>query len=327
MMPFPGGAPGFPGMMAPPQQGYSAPMMAPAPPIKKPDATQICTVHPYGMPRSFDVPFPEKRLPVCDRCKKNYRSRELCRQRDGHKALPWQTTYVVMTLTDEVLAKGDDGMLIYADIPIVAELQEMPELCRGPSDGSMASEPICPVCKEKNYTRDHCRNTLKHTTPPYQSIYVKLVPKLADDGEDKYRPHKKKKRKAEENADGKPTQVDDNQAEEESKVKSDDLLLIHTSKTFFATISSKKITTKWCEQIQYPEVSAQASQQQAPANSMPQGMPHNPYLQTQLWDAFRAGAQWAQSGGGQMPGYQMQHPANGYGQESKPPAPAKNANV
>mmetsp|Transcript_37068 Transcript_37068/g.66746 ORF Transcript_37068/g.66746 Transcript_37068/m.66746 type:complete len:407 (-) Transcript_37068:188-1408(-) len=334
MMPFPGAGGGMP-MMAPPQPyAYAAPPMT-APPQKKAEATQICTVHPPGMPRTFDVPFPEKRLPVCDRCKKNYRSRELCRQRDGHKALPWQTTYVVVTLTDEVLVKGEDGNLIYADIPLVAMLQDMPELCRGPADGSMGMEPICPVCKEKNYTRDHCRNTLKHTTPPYQSIYVKLVVKPPGDDDDKYRPAKKKKRKPEENADGKPRPVLDNpDGDVKEEDKSDDLTMIHKSKTFFATISSKKITVKWCEHIQYPE-QAQKATQPAPAGfMMPPNMPNNPNMQYQLWDAFRAGAQWAQSGGGQMPaGYQNHMPSSqmppgqmppGYGHDSKH---ASNPNV
>lgn len=241
MMPFPmaGGMP----MMGPPQP-YAMPRLAVFPPKKA--VTQVCTMHPEGLPRAFDVPFPEKRLPVCDRCKKNYRSRELCRQRDGHKALPWQTVYIVVTLTDEVLVKGEDGALTVADIPMVAELQDVPELCRGPADGTMKGEPICPVCKEKNYTRDHCRNTLKHSTPPYQTIYVKLVAKHEEDG-DNPGPFRKKRRRPELNADGKPTLDTDNadeNADEKDKVENDDLTKIHESKTFFAKVSSKEMTLK-----------------------------------------------------------------------------------
>jgi len=255
MMPFfPGAASGgFPPMMAPPQPfAYAAPgMSAPVPP-KKVGGTQVCTVFPPGMPRAFDVPYPERKLPVCVRCKKNYRSRELCRQRDQHKALPWQTTYVVVTLTDAVLVKSEDGTLTCADIPVVAEIQEMPELCRGPAGGFMQTEPICKVCKEKNYTRDYCRNTSRHTTPPYQAIYVKLVPKTAE-GDDQ-RPAKRKKRKPEENADGKPRPDPDNP--DDTKVDnsdSDDLTEIHKSKTFFAAVSAKKITVKVSTGVQVCE--------------------------------------------------------------------------
>lgn len=235
-------------MGGPPGYGYGIPPMMTGGAVtssrKKDDAPPTCTVHPFRLPRAFDVPFPEKKLPVCDRCKKNYRSRELCRSRDGHKALPWQTTYVVVTISDEVLVKGDDGSLSYhPDMPMLAELQDMPELCRGPADGSMAREPICPVCKEKNYTRDHCRNTLKHTTPPYQAIYVKLVPKSMSDSSDAdiLRPAKKKKRKPEECADGKPVAQE---GDDDGSDESDDLTDIHESRTFFATINSKKVVVK-----------------------------------------------------------------------------------
>mmetsp|Transcript_3175 Transcript_3175/g.6076 ORF Transcript_3175/g.6076 Transcript_3175/m.6076 type:complete len:370 (-) Transcript_3175:191-1300(-) len=325
MMPFPMPMPGGGGtvpMMAPPQpQPYAMPRGVAPPPTKA--ATQVCTVHPDGMPQPFDVPFPEKRLPVCDRCKKNYRSRELCRQRDGHKALPWQMTYVVVTLTDEVLIKGEDGALILADVPVVAELQDMPELCRGPADGSMKMEPICPVCKEKNYTRDHCRNTLKHSTPPYQSIYVKLVLKQEDDNN--LRPSKKKKRKPEENADGKPRCPDEAVGDDHDKT--DDITVIHESKTFFATISSKRITVKWCEQIRYADASTKPIHPPSSGSyMMPPAAPNNPNMQYQLWDAFRAGAQWVQSGGGHMPGGPMVQMGGGYpmppsyGHDPKPPS-------
>lgn len=322
MMPYSGAtSSGFP--MTPHQPyGFSPPgmgmMPSVAPPAKKPDGTQVCTVHPPGMPRAFDVPFPERKLPVCIRCKKNYRSRELCRQRDEHKALPWQTTYVVVTLTDAVLEKGEDGNLSVADIPMIAELQDMPELCRGPADGFMQKEPICKVCKEKNYTRDYCRNTSKHTTPPYQAVYVKLVAKQSDD-DDHLRPAKRKKRKPEENADGKPRPDPDNPDEATAEFESDDLTEIHKSKTFFAAISSKKITVKWCEHILYPEVAEIPQQPSAPQQM---NMGNAPNMQGQLWDAFRAGAMWAQSHGGQMqmPGGQMmgQIPTPGYGHPPNP---------
>eukprot|EP00584_Thalassiosira_punctigera_P005250 CAMPEP_0172540526 /NCGR_PEP_ID=MMETSP1067-20121228/11512_1 /TAXON_ID=265564 ORGANISM="Thalassiosira punctigera, Strain Tpunct2005C2" /NCGR_SAMPLE_ID=MMETSP1067 /ASSEMBLY_ACC=CAM_ASM_000444 /LENGTH=301 /DNA_ID=CAMNT_0013326399 /DNA_START=46 /DNA_END=948 /DNA_ORIENTATION=- len=149
----------------------------------QPPTTHVCTVHPPGMPRAFDVPFPERRLPVCDRCKKNFKSRDLCRKRDGHKALPWQSTYVVVTIDDTALKLGEDDVLIYEDIPVTAELQETPLMCLGPADGSMKLEPICKVCREKNYTRDYCRNTCKHTTPPWSTTYVKLKAERTTGGE------------------------------------------------------------------------------------------------------------------------------------------------
>ena len=238
MMPFPGGV--FPPMHHP--YGYAAMGMPVPSPGKKVDGMQACTVHLPGLPQPFDVAFPARKLPVCPRCKKNYRSRELCRQRDEHKALPWQTVYVVVTLTDEVLEKGEDGKLSVADIPVVAELQETPDMCRGPADGFMSKQPICKICKEKNYTRDYCRATSKHTTPPYQAVYVKLVPKSVST--DVPRPFKKKKRKQEENADGRPMQDSENPDNVIEEDQSDDLTEIHQSRTIFAEISARKIIVK-----------------------------------------------------------------------------------
>ncbi|KAL9190171.1 hypothetical protein ACHAXT_007382 [Thalassiosira profunda] len=301
---FPFPQPFGPPMMMPPY-AYPPGMMPVAPAEKKTEGG-LCTVHPPGCPRPFEVPFPERKLPVCLRCKKNYRSRELCRSRDEHRALPWQTAYVVVTLTDEILEKKPDGTLGFADIPVVAELQDTPEMCRGPADGSMREEPICKVCKEKNYTTDHCRNSLNHTTPPYQSVYVKLVPRT-DGLETSPPPPKRKKKRQEEHVDGRPTPAEHGDGDT-GEALSDDLTVIHESKTFFALISAHKIVVKWCEAIRYPETSDKPG--------APQGFPaylNNPQggyaNQAQMWDAFRAGAMWAQQSqvAGLQPG-QMQLP-------------------
>jgi hypothetical protein len=150
--------------------------------------------------------------------------------------------YAVITLTDEVLEKGEDGKLSIANIPVIAELQEMPEMCRGPAGGFMSTQPICKICKEKNYTRDYCRGTSKHTTPPYQAVYVKLVPK--SDSADFTRAFKKKKRKPEENADGRPMPDPEKPVTDAEEGKSDDLTEIHQSRTILAEISSTKIAVK-----------------------------------------------------------------------------------
>lgn len=305
----------------PPPDSYSAHAMSGGPMGDKNTSTHVCTVHPPGLPRAFDVPFPERRLPVCDRCKKNFKSRDLCRKRDGHKALPWQTTYIAVTITDSALEKAEDGTLTVADIPMIAELQETPLMCLGPSDGSMKMEPICKVCREKNYTRDYCRNTCKHTTPPWSTTYVKVVADKTPKDDNKYKYAKKRKKNQEENADGKPKGDLENPGLEEPNL-SDDLADIHKSKTFLAAISSKKMTVRWCERIQYPAASeedevAQNAIPGAPGSMIPyMNMVNNPNMQhqnSQLWDAFRAGAMWAQSQGGQMP------PGYGYPGAMQPP--------
>ena len=210
-----------------------APSLAPPRPSIPPPA-HCCTVHPPGFPRAFDVPFPERRLPVCDRCKRNFKSRDLCRKRDGHRSLPWQATYVAITLDDSVLVEGPDGHLTCADVPVAATLAGTPLMCLGPADGSMASEPICKVCREKNHTRDHCRNASGHTTPPWNTTYVRLV---ADPNPQKRQPKKKyKKSVGTDEPCGRPAGIADGD--------DDALKRVHESRTFLLKFSSKMMTVR-----------------------------------------------------------------------------------
>jgi len=263
-------APGFGSPLPPHQRALGMPGMMPDPSAPSPDKEKpevhVITLHPRGMPRPFDVPFPERRLPVCDRCKKNYKSRDLCRTRDGHKTLPWTTTYVAVTIDQSLIVEDDNGKASYADLPAIGLLMDTPLMCLGPADGSMKAEPICKVCREKNYTRDYCRNTCKHTTPPWSTTYVKIVAdtrnaedRLAGYGAGKARPGKRRKKTApgESEEDGKvksesPVGDGENlsaydasyEGEEQDVLNSDDLAVIHQSKTFLAAVSSKSVIVR-----------------------------------------------------------------------------------
>jgi hypothetical protein len=240
---------------------------------QKPEV-HVITLHPRGLPRPFDTPFPERRLPVCDKCKKNYKSRDLCRTRDGHKTLPWTTTYVAVTVDPSLLEQDVDGKLSYRDVPCIAILMETPILCLGPSNGSMKSEPICKVCREKNYTREYCRGTCKHTTPPWSTTYVKLVADTRNEGESRngyggfmgrhtnHRGVKRRKKSVEEDEeDGKIKSGDGMGGGVESEglgaydasyegedgrdlLESDDLTVVHGSRTFLASVSSKSVIVR-----------------------------------------------------------------------------------
>ena len=129
-----------------------------------------CTLSytPPGFQHSIEIPFSAKGLSVCEKCKKNYKTRELCRHRYGHTALPTGLTYICITL-DSSCTKEDgcliDGKLIAQSIP------RQPYLMKKDINGSL---PICSVCKEKNYTRAYCRNKLSHKMVPWNTNYVVL---------------------------------------------------------------------------------------------------------------------------------------------------------
>ena len=340
----------------------------------------VITLHPHGMPRPFDVPFSERRLPVCDRCKKNYKSRDLCRTRDGHKTLPWTTAHVAITIDKSLIVQDSDGRATYADVPTIGLLMDTPLMCLGPADGSMKSEPICKVCREKNYTKDYCRTTCKHTTPPWNTTYVKIVAdtRNAEERNAGYgvggRKHfgKKRKKNPEDEEDGKMNSDEAEgigglgafeasyEGQEKDVLSSDDLGVIHQSRTFLAAVSSKSVIVKvswslicgfwcscclfmflicllrcqWCERIQYPESAENTTLESAFRSVKDEDDAHDgsgaqkpdPGVltgvnggggasQQALWDAFRAGAMWAQQqAAAGYGGYGMPAPGMFYGQ-------------
>eukprot|EP00956_Cyclotella_meneghiniana_P043898 scaffold293325_cov132-Cyclotella_meneghiniana.AAC.1 len=368
---FPGMMPGMPmGMMPPayPPGMFGSPMSSSmAPPSvsttaggdisetatgkkgKESSEVHVITLHPRGMPRPFDIPFPMRRLPVCDKCKKNYKSRDLCRTRDNHKTLPWTTTYVVVTIDKSLLVEDtEDGRMFYnADMPAIGVMMDTPIMCLGPSDGSMKSEPICKVCREKNYTKDYCRNTCNHTTPPWSTTYVKLVPDTRSEseralgyGSSKSKNNNRKRKKSATDDDGEDGKIKNEIVEEvdnmgayeasyvgkESDVlKSDDLAVIHQSRTFLAAVSSKSVIVRWCERIQYPESAENTTLETAlkkirdggdnneESNNIATAASNSNVTNEQLWDAFRAGVMWATSQQGQLPPGAMPQAYGGYG--------------
>ena len=58
----------------------------------------------HNIPSSFFILYlfasKDQRLAVCHKCKKNYKTREMCRVRNGHTIEPWNTAYVCVTLDD-----------------------------------------------------------------------------------------------------------------------------------------------------------------------------------------------------------------------------------
>jgi hypothetical protein len=125
--------------------------------------------------KAIEIGFESKKLPVCKRCKKIYKTRQLCRVRDEHTEIPWNTTYICFEVHDSCLVNGKfvqaEGDKFVAEIlpekaiqaPYFADLDKL-----GPDP------PICRDCKEKNYTRYHCRTNHCHTKMPWGAFYAVL---------------------------------------------------------------------------------------------------------------------------------------------------------
>ena len=125
------------------------------------------------------IPFTGRRLAVCERCKKNFKTRDYCRTRDCHVDLPWSQTYVCVSLDPSCTDR--DGKLL--DGPFYARAVSPIAFH---FDGDISNKtPICAPCKDKNYTRKYCRHQKKHLQLPWSTVYVILSagPENAEDSD------------------------------------------------------------------------------------------------------------------------------------------------
>lgn len=127
----------------------------------------ILTFTPPGFHQALNVKFPDSRLAVCKGCKKNYKTRDMCRVRNSHTSPPWATAFICVTFDDTCI---EDGKFI--DKPMtVRMLQWQPFCVRKPFD---VKHPVCSSCKKTNRTRNFCRERHKHRQLPWCTVYVLL---------------------------------------------------------------------------------------------------------------------------------------------------------
>jgi len=132
-----------------------------------------------GLQNEIEIPFPDRKLPVCARCKKIYKTRELCRIRDGHTDVAWNTTHLCVSLDDSCFAQtargelrlDDESTMKFVASPLKGAI--IPYRTKK-SDIFLPDTPICMARKEKNCTRDHCREKQKHRQLPWDTVYVVL---------------------------------------------------------------------------------------------------------------------------------------------------------
>jgi hypothetical protein len=139
----------------------------------------ICLIPGFSKP--LTIPFPKSKLPVCARCKKAYRARSLCRERDGHLTLPWKSAYACIQLDDKCLSTDEQGRSFLlneksSNIEFVAQLEDSSIQYETVQVIKDSDYPMCKKCKEvKNYSRDHCRCKHNHRELPWNVFHVKLT--------------------------------------------------------------------------------------------------------------------------------------------------------
>lgn len=116
----------------------------------------------------LSVKFPDSRLAVCEKCKKNFKTRDMCRVRNTHTSAPWTTAYICITIDDSCL--DENGK--YIDTPMTVRMVQWQPFCvKKPFD---PKTPVCAACKRTNRTRSFCRERHKHRQLPWCTVYVLL---------------------------------------------------------------------------------------------------------------------------------------------------------
>jgi len=216
-----------------------------------------------GFTNPVSLPFPEKCLPVCFRCKKNYKTRELCRVRDGHTDRPWSLTYVCVTL-DESCIDSQTGRIIDGPFDAISLDFHQP-VCE--KEKVTSTTPICASCKEKNYTRAYCREKQLHNQLPWSTVYVKLsrasngapatpVPESPGAGSVRSREDRgdkddsgcrspKKQKTVEGSVSNSPTSVAKGDEGSDVEKESEPLYPVPQSRTFLLEVDGKKTILRW----------------------------------------------------------------------------------
>jgi len=132
-----------------------------------------------GLRNTIDIPFPDRKLPVCKPCKALFKSREQCRLRDGHTDVSWNTSYVCVILDESCFTKNShQGLCLVEEVSVRFTAQSLsgPPIPLRAKDGNLGGTkaPFCMACKDKNYTRYHCREMSKHQILPWNTVYVLL---------------------------------------------------------------------------------------------------------------------------------------------------------
>lgn len=139
-----------------------------AKPLILPPHGNTLTFTPAGFQQSLNVKFPESRLAVCEKCKKNFKTKDMCRIRNSHTAPPWTTAYVCITIDES--CTDEDGKFIDKPMSLRMERKGRYEV-RKPFHHKT---PVCDSCKRTNRTRSFCREKHKHRQLPWCTVYVLL---------------------------------------------------------------------------------------------------------------------------------------------------------
>ena len=250
----------------------------------------VLTFIPPGFKQSLNVKFPDSRLAVCEKCKKNYKTRDMCRVRNAHTAEPWTTAYMCFTLDDN--CTDENGKFVEKPLA-VRMIQWQPYCVKKPFD---PKTPVCSACKKTNRTRSFCRERHKHRQLPWCTVYVLLSPSDSIDPATRVAPESVPLSSVAKCLDPDKSD-DDGKCVDETRIKGDvstienppiaqagtsqqkksgeesddgdDIYHVSESRTFLAKVSCRHKSIHWLERAEFDAADAAAVHALVPADSHP----------------------------------------------------------
>ena len=206
---------------------------------------------PQNFLQEINIKFPSQQLPVCANCKRNYKTRDVCRIKNGHTAVPWTTAYICVTIDKSCIGDGEDVTYAANQQFAAKTIKQAYPYCVK-SEFVDPKTPCCTECKSVNRTRAFCRETHKHKEVPWNTVFVVLsadargVTEVTDEqeGGDK----SGSSGEVEKQGSASTTQKDNNGDDANKNTKNgDDINVIDHSRTFLSMISTKQNAIQWLE--------------------------------------------------------------------------------
>eukprot|EP00592_Proboscia_alata_P007362 CAMPEP_0194354084 /NCGR_PEP_ID=MMETSP0174-20130528/2270_1 /TAXON_ID=216777 /ORGANISM="Proboscia alata, Strain PI-D3" /LENGTH=483 /DNA_ID=CAMNT_0039122853 /DNA_START=87 /DNA_END=1538 /DNA_ORIENTATION=+ len=247
----------------------------------------VLTFRPEGFHRDVRIQFPDhsRSLVVCKRCKRNYKTRDHCRNISQHTDLPWTDIYLCFII-DESCVMASDGADEDNDAHLSKKVKRdhdsnkhADKRIKYVNDKSISFDahivqwqpfevkpdaldlkmPVCAACKRKNYTRAYCRVQRKHRHLPWSTEFVVLeavrrnnfMPPQPKKTPSSPKEHEDEKVKIENSLTRKSSDVKDTPASEntnsESVPRNESINDIDPSRAFLLKISCEASALQWLE--------------------------------------------------------------------------------
>ena len=197
-------------------------------------------------------------LPVCAKCKRNYKTRDNCRIKFGHNDVPWTNSYICITIDESCI--GEDEKYIVDDKLHAVVLSPPPDDEKTTTSTKYevqtcldVTAPVCTSCKQSKRTKEYCRTTFRHKELPWNTLIVilKLQQNMTGHWSDDMHVSTTAKVVKETKQQQCPQEQHQKQEQKPKELEPEfDINCIATSRTFLSVISSNENSIRWLKRAE-----------------------------------------------------------------------------